>query len=352
MVKSGLKKKMKTFAAAAAVLSMCLITGCGGASGGNGESAGNSASSGDSAGELKKVTLLLDWTPNTNHTGLYVAQEQGYFEEEGLDVDIEMPYNGTATQLVGAGKGDFGISNTDDTVYAVTLDDPMPVKSIAAVIQHNTSGFVSLKEKGIESPADWGGKTYGGFGGAAEEMVVRTIAEQNGVDPDTISFVVLGESDILTSLQRDIDFMWVFESTELVNLDRLGAEYNYIPIREQAEEFDYYTPVIIVNTDFADKDPEAVSAFLSAASKGYDYAAEHPGEAADILLAAEPELDKDIVKEGQEYLSVRYAQGAPQWGWQEEEVWSRYADFLFDNGLIENKAETANVYTNEYLPKA
>lgn len=346
MIGKNVKKQLKMVTAALAVLSVCALTACGG-------SASSAAGGGSSAAqEEKKVTLLLDWTPNTNHTGIYVARELGYFAEAGLDVEIELPAGGTATQLVAAGKGDLGISNTDDVLYSVTLDDPMPVKSVAAVIQHNTSGFVSLTEKGIESPADWTGKTYGGYGGAAEEMVVRTVAAENGVDPDTISFVTLGESDVLTSLSRDIDFMWVFEAAELVHLDSQGAEYNYDPLRDLDEEFDYYTPVIIANNDFAEKEPETVKAFLAAVSKGYDYAAGHPEEAAQILLDAEPALDPEIVTEGQNYLSERYAAGAPQWGWQDENVWSRYADFLFENGLIGNKAEMADVFTNEFLPKA
>ena len=97
------------------------------------------------AAEGQQVTVLLDWTPNTNHTGIYVARELGYYEQAGFDVDIQIPYAETATQLVATGKGDFGISNTEDTLSAISLRDPMPVKSVAAIIQHNTSGFVSLK---------------------------------------------------------------------------------------------------------------------------------------------------------------------------------------------------------------
>ena len=125
MIKNNLKKNIKMITAAAAVLSMCALTACGG-----GTASSTGTENGSAGEDLKKVTLLLDWTPNTNHTGIYAAQELGYFAEAGLDVDIEMPAGGTATQLVGAGKGDFGISNTDDTLYAVTLDDPMPVEDM------------------------------------------------------------------------------------------------------------------------------------------------------------------------------------------------------------------------------
>ena len=94
---------------------------------------------------LQKVTVILDWTPNTNHTGLYVAKEKGYYKDLGLDVEIIQPSEGSSLQLLAAGKGDFAISYQEDLTYARTSDNPLPVKAIAAVIQHNTSGFASPK---------------------------------------------------------------------------------------------------------------------------------------------------------------------------------------------------------------
>lgn len=314
-------------------------------------SASSSQETEQPAAELKKVTMLLDWTPNTNHTGIYAARDLGYYEEAGLDVTIELPYDGTATQLVGVGKGDFGISNTEDLLHALSLEEAMPVVSIAAVIQHNTSGFVSLKEDGIESPADWSGKTYGGFGGTTEEKIVRTIAAENGADPDSIKFVDLGNSDTLTALKNEIDFTWVFEAAELISLKNQGAEYTYLPVRDYGEAFDYYTPVIAANTDVVSEDPDMVKAFLAATAKGYAYAIENPEEAAKLLLEAEPDLDEKIVTEGQVYLAERYAADASQWGWQEETVWKRYADFLYENGLIEKEVDVSAAFTNDFLPE-
>ena len=303
------------------------------------------------AAEGQPVTVLLDWTPNTNHTGIYVAKELGYYEQAGLDVNIEVPYAETATQLVATGKGDFGISNTEDTLSAVSLADPMPVQSVAAIIQHNTSGFVSLKEAGIESPADWGGKTYGGYGGTLEEKVVRKIAADSGVDPDSIRFVDLGDTDTLTSLQNDIDFIWVFEAAELIGLQKEGVEYNYLPVRDYGDAFDYYTPVLIANTNVAAENPQMVTDFVMATARGYAYAIANPDEAAEILLNAVPELDETIVKEGQKYLSERYAQDAPQWGWQDADVWQKYADFMDENGMLQNPVDINTAFTNDYLPK-
>ena len=98
----------------------------------------------------KEVTLVLDYLPYTNHTGIYVAQKNGYFKEEGLKVNIIEPGdNNTSAALVAAGKGQFGVSYQEDVTYALTAQDPMPIKAIATIIQHNTSGFVALKDSGI-----------------------------------------------------------------------------------------------------------------------------------------------------------------------------------------------------------
>jgi ABC-type nitrate/sulfonate/bicarbonate transport system substrate-binding protein len=118
--------------------------------------------------QLKKVTVILDWTPNTNHTGLFVAKDKGYYEQEGLDVNIIQPSADTAAALVAAGKGDFGISFQEEVTYAKTADTPLPIKAIAAVIQHNTSGFASPATKNIKTPKDFEGKTYGGWGAPSE----------------------------------------------------------------------------------------------------------------------------------------------------------------------------------------
>lgn len=112
--------------------------------------------------ELKEVTMVLDWTPNTNHTGLYVAQEKGYFEEQGLDVEIILPGEAGANQLVASNQAEFGIGAQESLTEARVQD--IPIVSIAALIQHNTSGFASPKDKAIESPSDYEGKTYGGWG--------------------------------------------------------------------------------------------------------------------------------------------------------------------------------------------
>ncbi|EGT2229008.1 TPA: ABC transporter substrate-binding protein, partial [Clostridioides difficile] len=114
------------------VFTLATITGC--------SSNNNKDKNNDKDTSSKKVTMVLDWTPNTNHTGLFVALDKGYYKEEGLDVEIVQPPESGAETLVATGKADFGISYQEQVTYAKTSEDPLPIKAVATVIQHNTSG--------------------------------------------------------------------------------------------------------------------------------------------------------------------------------------------------------------------
>ena len=120
---------------------------------------------------LQDVTMVLDWTPNTNHTGLYVAL-----------VKIVQPSEGGAATLVATGKADFGISYQEEVTYAKTSEDPLPIKAVATVIQHNTSGFASPKSKNITSPKDFEGKTYGGWGSQSEDAILDAVMKKENKD--------------------------------------------------------------------------------------------------------------------------------------------------------------------------
>ena len=109
---------------------------------------------------LEKVTVVLDWTPNTNHTGLYVAKEKGYFEDAGLDVGNSTATGRRSNTYGFFSKAQFGIDFQEYLAPAFKPGEEMNVSAVAAIIQHNTSGLISLKEKGIDSPKKLEGKTY------------------------------------------------------------------------------------------------------------------------------------------------------------------------------------------------
>ncbi|MDO4280529.1 MAG: ABC transporter substrate-binding protein [Peptococcaceae bacterium] len=320
------------------------LTACGGAS----DSASTGSASGESSG-LKEITLVLDYVPNTNHTGLYVAQDKGYFEDEGLKVNIIEPGdNNTSAALVAAGKGDFGVSYQEDVTYALAGEEPMPIKAIAAVIQHNTSGFVSLADSGIKSPKDFEGKTYAGWQSPSEEAVINAVMTAAGADPDKLT-IVGADGNGLSQLGNGVDLLWEFKGWAITKAEMEGMKFNYMPLNELDERLDYYTPVIISNNDMIEGDPETVQHFMNAVKKGYEFAIDNPDESAEILHNYTPDYDLDFLKTSQKYLSAEYAKDAESWGVMKDSVWDNYTSFMKENGLIEKDIPAADQYTNEFV---
>ncbi|PAE25252.1 ABC transporter substrate-binding protein [Bacillus sp. 7894-2] len=329
----------------AAISALLLLTGCAG-SGQNAETGNEDAGSKQ---ELKEVTVVLDWTPNTNHTGLYAAKEKGYFKEEGLDVEIIMPGEAGADQLTASGKADFGVSYQESITEARVQG--VPLVSIAAVIQHNTSGFASPVEKNIKSPKDFEGKTYGGWGAPLEKSVIDSLMKKENADAEKVSIVNMGDADFFTAVKRDIDFAWIYYGWTGVEAELRGEKINMVYLTDYSEKLDYYTPVLATSEKMIEDDPETVKAFVNAAAKGYEFAIDKPGEAADILLKNAPDLDSELVKKSQEWLSPRYQDDAPRWGEQKLEVWENYADWMHENGLLDKELDAGKAFTNDFLPE-
>lgn len=298
---------------------------------------------------LKKVSVVLDWTPNTNHTGLYVAKEKGYFKEQGLDVDIILPGEAGADQLVASGKSEFGVGYQESVTQARVQD--VPLVSIAAVIQHNTSGFASPKDKGITTPKDFEGKSYGGWGSPVEKAVMTSIMKQENANVGKVDFVNMGDTDFFTAVKRDVDFAWIYYGWTGIEAELRGEELNMMYVKDYSEKLDYYTPVLTTNEKMINKDPETVKAFLSASSKGYEFAIDNPEEAGEILLDAAPDLDKELVMKSQEWLAPKYKDDADRWGEQKLEVWENYASWMYDNDLLDKELDSKKAFTNEFLPK-
>ncbi|MFK9093926.1 ABC transporter substrate-binding protein [Bacillus salipaludis] len=298
---------------------------------------------------LKKVSVVLDWTPNTNHTGLYVAKEKGYFKDEGLDVDIIMPGDAGADQLVASGKSEFGVSYQESITQARIQG--VPLVSIAAIIQHNTSGFASPASKNIVSPKDFAGKTYGGWGSPVEKSAISSLMKKENADVNKVSIVNMGDTDFFTAVKRDIDFAWIFYGWTGVEAELRGEKLNIVYLTDYSDKLDYYTPVLATNENMIKENPDTVKAFVKAASKGYEFAIKHPSDAADILIKAVPDLDPKLVKKSQEWLASKYQDDAPRWGEQKQKVWENYASWMFDNGLLEKKLDAKKAFTNKFLPQ-
>lgn len=322
-------------------LSLGILSGC----------SGSGKKADEKSDKLKKVTLVLDYAPNTNHTGIYVAKEKGYYKEMGIDLNIVQPSDSGSTTVVATNQAQFGISYQEDVTYALTQEkDPLPIKAIAAIIQHNTSGFASPVAKNIKSPKDFEGKTYGGWGSPSEEAIIKLAMEKNGSDFSKLKRVDIGQDDFFTATKKSIDFAWVFEGWDVVKSKILKEDLNYIPIKDIDPKLDYYTPIIITSKKIIDEDSDLVKKFMQATAKGYDFAIKNPKDSAAILSKAVPELDKTLVEKSQEFLAAKYKDDAPVWGQMKDETWKGYADFMKSNGLIKKDLNVKEAYTNEFLP--
>ena len=324
-------KILKAMCAAAVALS---LVGC--------------AQTSNSDKELTKVTLMLDYTPNTNHTGFYVAKNKGYYKEAGLDVDIIEPGDNATTSMVAAGKADFGVSYQEDVTYALTSEDPLPIKTIATIIQHNTSGFVSLKSANINSVMDFEGKTYAGWQSPSEEAVLKAVMEKDGGDFSKLTMVGSnGEGP--ESLGKSSDIQWYFEGWDMIKAKEAGIELNYIPLKELDERLDYYTPVIITNDQLIKSDPELVQSFMDATKKGYQEAIKDPNDSAKLLQKYAKENDRTFLEESQAFLSKNYTDDPENWGLMEEKVWRNYTAFMQENGLIKQDVPSQELFTNQFI---
>lgn len=301
--------------------------------------------------EPRAVTFMLDWTPNTNHAGVYAALAQGWYEDAGLAVEIIEPGAGGVEQAVAAGAAHFGVSVQENVIPA--REQGVPVVSVAAIIASNTSSLVALGSEGIARPRDLAGKTYGGWGGPLETALVSRLVECDGGDPETVEYAIIGNVDYLVGMERNhYDFVWIFDGWDGIRYTRvLGEDVVTIPFIDYTECIpDWYTPVIIAGEDLIADDPDLVRDFMEATARGYRFAMENPAEAADILLEAAPELDGALVRASADYLATRYAADAGDWGRQTLEVWTRFEAFLREAGLTEAPIDAEAAFTNEFLP--
>ena len=300
--------------------------------------------------EMKNITLVLDWTPNTNHTGFYVALNKGYYKDAGLNVTIVQPPEDGATMMVASGDAEFGIDFQDYLAPVFTSEDNIPVVAVATLIQHNTSGIISLKEDGIDSPKGLEGKNYATWSLPVEQAMLENIVEADGGDYSKVNLIPEYVTDEVAALKQDIDAIWVYYAWAGIATECAGLDTNMIYFKDITPEFDYYSPVIISNSDWLKNNDENAKAFLEATKKGYEFAIENPDEAADILCKEVPELDPELVKKSQNWLSNEYKAEVDRWGYIDKDRWDAFYKWLSDNDLSD-EIPSGYGFTNDYLPE-
>ena len=308
---------------------------------------------GEKQSDLEKITFVLDWTPNTNHTGLYVAIAKGYFRDAGLEVQVVQPPEDGAELLVASGRAQFGVSFQDYLAPALAGDSPLPITAVASVIQHNTSGIISRKGEGMDAPKGLEGKRYATWDLPVEKATIQKVMEAGGGDFSKVTLIPSTVTDEVSALNsRQVDAIWVFYAWAGIACEVAGLETDFFAFAELDPVFDFYSPVIISNTNYLKTNPEQAKSFLAALAKGYEFAVSHPEQSAEILMDAAPELrsSETLVVESQKYLADKYIADASRWGEIDEARWSSFFRWLNDEQLLEAAVDPAAGFTTEYLP--
>jgi ABC-type nitrate/sulfonate/bicarbonate transport system substrate-binding protein len=312
-----------------------------------------SGSSPSKESERTKVQVMLDWTPNTNHGGMYLAKAEGYYRAAGLDVTFIQPGQGAdVNQVVAQGTVDFGVSAAEQLVPARAAG--VPVVSIAAIIQHNTSSLISLRSSGITRPRELAGHTYGAFGGTFEKALIDQLVRCDGGDPSRVRFTQVGDADYREGMSRHhYDAVWVFDGWDVIRMADIDhVALNRIPFIDHTSCIpDWYTPILVTSQKLIDHDPALVRRFLAATAHGYRDAMADPSKAADALLAGAPGLDRNLVERSASYLSTRYSSHPQAWGQQDPKVWRTFVRFLEDHRIIKVGFDVSAAFSDAYLPK-
>ena len=304
--------------------------------------------SADRAQEATKVSVALDWYPNANHAGLFLAQQRGYFAAEGLAVELYTPADPTVVlQTVGAGQDTFGISYQTDLLLARAQG--VPVVSVAALVQRPLMGVMSLKERGITRPRDLVGKTVGYPGIPSQEAFLATMLEADGARLADVELVNVGFDLVPAVVSGRVDAaMGAYWTHETVLAEREGYPVDLLRVEDWGVP-PYYELILTASEETIRERPETVRAFVTAMQRGYLDAVADPAAALDALAAASPELDREVEAEGLALLAPAWTEGVPAFGTQTPERWRAYAAWMAERRLIPADLDVAAAFTTALL---
>ncbi len=288
----------------------------------------------DDGSKLDRVRLALDWTPNTNHTGFFVADRMGWYRQAGIYLEV-LPYSGTAAEtLIGAGQADFGIAFQDSLVFARAAG--LPVVSTAAILQHIATAIaVKAGRTDIRTPKDLDGKTYAGFGLPYEVPTLQHVIRAAG-GTGTFEVVTLKTAAYEALYAGAADFTVPFVTWEGIEADLHHQELRTFRYTDYGFP-DFYQVVLAANEEWATKHRDLARRFVQATVRGFEFAAKQPHEGAQHLIAANPGAFTvpELVERSAAMLAKDfYLDGSGKFGTQTKERWSGYSRFLYGTGSL------------------
>lgn len=320
---------------------------------------GSPSPSASPASAASTVRLALDWTPNTNHTGFFVAQHEGWYADAGIELRV-LPYTGTTPELlVAAHQAECGISFHDSLTFAVAAG--ADIKSVMAILQHTAQAIAVLAGSGITRPAQLDGRTYAGFGYPNEEPTIRAVIQHDG-GRGTFKSVVLESAAYEALYAKRADFAIVFTAWEGIEARQREVELRTFAFTDYGFP-DFYQVVLACDAEWLAREPELAKAFVGATVRGFELAANDPDKASAMLIDENPgvfDANPDLPLASARFLAEGgyYVDDQDRVGRQTLEKWKSYSGFLYEEGLLVDAAgkplteppDYAALFTNAFLP--
>lgn len=333
-----MKKRLRVLFVA--ILLVCLtFTGC---------TSKNNASS--HTQKLEDVDIVLDWYPNALHSFIYAAIENGYYKEEGLNVNIKFPSNPTdPLTLPAAGKATIGIYYQPDIVIA-RANEKVPVKSIGALVHTPLNVIISLKEKNINSPKELSGKTVGFSGNPLNVEYVKTMVKEDGGDPNSVNIIDVGFELLSSMVTKKVDATTGgLINHEVPVLRHEGHEVNYFDPSKYGVP-NYYEAVFVTSDNTLKEKPETLKKFLRASQKGFEYTKNNPDKSLKILMDNQQKdnfpLIDSVEKESISILLPKMESQNEPFLYQDKKVWEQNINWLYEKGMLKEKVNPEDFYVN------
>ncbi|WP_146551419.1 ABC transporter substrate-binding protein [Rummeliibacillus sp. SL167] len=298
--------------------------------------------------KLDHISIMLDWYPNAVHSAFYVAQEKGYFKEEGLNVKIEMPADtNDPLKLAATGKVDLAISYQNQTI--LSKSEGIPIISVAAFVRHSLDELMMKKSSGIHSPKDLEGKNVGYSSSELSEAVIKTMVEADGGDFSKVKMTDVGWDLIPSVATNRVDaIIGGYINHEFVLLNKEGYDMKSIQ-NSDYDVPDNYELVLVTGQKTFHQKKDAIKRFWKAVAKGQEEVKKNPKESLQILLDHENDsfpLDKDVETKSLEILLPRMEDDGLPFGYQEKKSWGKTENWLFKKGVIKNHVNINDVMDN------
>jgi len=305
----------------------------------------------DGSGKTQPLSLTLDFYPNPDHAGIYMAQKLGYFEEAGLDVSVHTPSDPAAPlKLLAAGQTDLAISYEPEVLLA--KEQGLDVLAVGALVNRPLTSMIWLKKSGIKGVADLRGKTVATAGIPYQDAYLKTILGRVHLSPSDVKAVNVGFG-LLPALAggQAQAMLGGFSNVEGVDLRLRGTDPVVTPVDKLGVP-SYDELVLVAQRKRLEEDPQAVRLFLAALARGTAAAAKDPQATAKALLEANPDLDPKLTKA--ELAATLPLLNPPReghpYGYMDPARWGKFIGWMRDNGLISSLPPAASVLSNAYLP--